>query len=88
MSRSPAAADDAIQKKGAALKDAAALWQFVRNDPVGRWLGIAWAGVAWFALTWLSLVVALMLVLLTVVLVVLQRRRGEIAFEDDLEDLM
>lgn len=70
------------------MKDAAALWQFVRNDRVGRWLGIAWAGVAWFALTWLSLTVTLLLVLLTVALVFLQRRRGDIALEDDLDDLI
>ena len=49
---------------------------------------IAWAGVAWFALTWLSLTVTLLLVLLTIALVVVQRRRGDVALEDDLDDLI
>jgi len=70
------------------LKDAAALWEFVRNDPVGRWLGIAWAAVAWFALTWLSVTIALLLVLVTVALVFFQRRRGDVHLEDDLDDLI
>ena len=47
------------------MKDAVALWQFVRHDPVGRWLGIAWAVVAWFALTWLSLTVTVLLLLVS-----------------------
>jgi len=71
------------------MKDAAAVWEFVLRDPVGRWLGIAWAVVAWFALTWLSLVVTMMLVLMTIVLVVFQRRRRDLLLvEDDLEDLI
>jgi hypothetical protein len=71
------------------MKDAAAVWEFVRRDPVGRWLGITWAVVAWFALTWLSLVVTLMLVLMSVVLVAFQRRRRDLLLlEDDLDDLI
>jgi uncharacterized membrane protein len=70
------------------MRDAAALWQFVRNDPVGRYLGIAWGVIAWFALTWLSLTVALLLVLMTVVLVFFQRRRRDLVIEDDLDDLI
>ena len=71
------------------MKDAAAVWEFVRRDPVGRWLGIAWAVVAWFALTWLSLTVFLMLVFMTIVLVFFQRRRRDLLLvEDDLDDLI
>jgi hypothetical protein len=71
------------------MKDAAApLWQFVRHDPVGRWLGMTWAAVAWFALVWMSLTVMFLLVLVTVALVIIQRRRGDIALQDDLEDLI
>ena len=70
------------------MKDAAALWQFVRQDRIGRWLGISWAVVAWFALTWLSLSVAIVLVLLTVALVYVERRRRDIDLEpDELDDL-
>ncbi len=70
------------------MKDAAALWQFVRQDPIGRWLGISWAVVAWFALTWLSLTVAILLVLLTVALVYMQRRRRDADLGlDELDDL-
>ncbi len=68
------------------MKDAAALWQFVRNDPVGRWVGIAWAVTAWFALTWMSLTVAMLLPCLAALAFVLQRRRGEIV-DDELDDL-
>src|SRR5207249_10471430 len=76
-------------REGAALKDAAEVWEFVRRDPVGRWVGIAWAVIAWFALTWLSLAVTMLLVLMSVVLVVLQRRRRELLLlDDDLDDLI
>ena len=61
------------------MDNLAALWRFVRNDPLGRWMGGAWAAVAWCALTWLSLSVALVLVLLTVAMVALQRRRADLA---------
>ena len=70
------------------MKDAEALWQFVRRDPIGRRLGIAWAVVAWFALTWLSLAVATVLVLLTVALVYVERRRRDVDLGlDELDDL-
>jgi hypothetical protein len=70
------------------MKDnAAALWYFVRNDRVGRGLGIAWAIVAWFALTWLSLAVTLLLIALSGALVVSERKRRDIVVEDDLDDL-
>jgi hypothetical protein len=70
------------------MKDAEALWQFVRRDPVGRWLGIAWAVIAWFALTWLSLMVTLLLVLLSVALVYTERRRRDLDLGlDELDDL-
>ena len=71
------------------VKDAAAaLWHFVRNDPVGRRLGIAWAMVAWFALTWLSLVMTALLVLFTTAVVVVERKRRGLVIEDDLDDLL
>ena len=70
------------------MKDAAEVWEFVRRDPVGRWLGIVWAMVAWFALTWLSLLVTVLLVLLTVALVYVERRRRDIDLGlDELDDL-
>ena len=70
------------------MENLAALWRFVRHDPLGRWMGGAWAAVAWFALTWLSLSVALVLVLLTVAMVALQRRRADLLVDDDLDDLI
>ena len=71
------------------MKDAAAaLWHFVRDDPVGRRLGIAWAVVAWFALTWLSLLMTALLVLFTTGVLVVERRRRGLVIEDDLDDLM
>ena len=71
------------------MKDAAAaLWHFVRDDPVGRRLGIAWAVVAWFALTWLSLLMTALLVLFTTAVLVVERRRRGLVIEDDLDDLM
>ena len=63
------------------------LWGFVRNDPVGRWLGIAWAIVAWFALTWLSLTVAAALVFMSALVIAAQRRRRDFVVEDELDDL-
>jgi hypothetical protein len=67
---------------------AAALWHFVRHDPVGRRAGIAWLVVAWFALTWLSLVVTFVLLLVTGAVVVLERRRRGLVVDDDLDDLI
>jgi membrane protein implicated in regulation of membrane protease activity len=70
------------------LKDAAALWRFVRDDPVGRWLGIAAAVVAWFALTWMSLTATVLWLLLTALLPVVYRRRRDLRLDDDLDDLI
>ena len=69
------------------LKDATDLWEFIRRDPVGKWLGIAWAVVAWFALTWMSLFVTCLLLALTGAMVVLQRKRRDLLTEDELDDL-
>jgi hypothetical protein len=70
------------------MKDAAALWQFVRRDPIGRWLGIAWGVVAWFALTWLSLSVTVLLFLVTIAVVYMERRRRDLDLGlDELDDL-
>lgn len=70
------------------MKVAAALWHFVRHDPVGRRMGIAWAVVAWFALTWLSLLMAAVLVLVTTAVLVVERKRRDLVVEDDLDDLI
>lgn len=70
------------------MKVAAALWHFVRHDPVGRRMGIAWAVVAWFALTWLSLLMAAVLVLVTTAVLVVERKRRDLVIEDDLDDLI
>ena len=70
------------------MKVAAALWHFVRHDPVGRRMGIAWAIVAWFALTWLSLLMAAVLVLVTTAVLVVERKRRDLVVEDDLDDLI
>lgn len=67
---------------------AAAVWHFVRNDPVGRRLGVAWAIVAWFALTWLSLLMTAVLALFTTMVLVVKRRRRGLVVEDDLDDLI
>ncbi len=69
------------------VKDAAALWHFVRSDPVGRRMGVAWAIVAWFALTWLSLLMTSLLLLVTAAVVITERKRRDVFVEDDLEDL-
>jgi hypothetical protein len=89
MSASARPADLDLGEKELPMKDAAAVWEFVRRDPVGRRLGIAWAGVAWFALTWLSLTVMMLLVFMSALLVFFQRRRRELLLlEDDLDDLI
>jgi Flp pilus assembly protein TadB len=70
------------------MKEAAAIWHFVRHDRMGRWFGIAWAVVAWFALTWLSLSVLIMLLIVSIALFVMQRRRRDLEpVTDELEDL-
>ena len=33
------------------MQSVAALFQFILNDPVGRWLGITWVVAVWFALS-------------------------------------
>ena len=87
--RRGAADVDTSRKEELNVKDAAAaLWHFVRDDPVGRRLGIAWAVVAWFALTWLSLLMTALLVLFTTAVLVVERRRRGLVIEDDLDDLM
>ena len=87
--RRGAADADTSRKEEPNVKDAAAaLWHFVRDDPVGRRLGIAWAVVAWFALTWLSLLMTALLVLFTTAVLVVERRRRGLVIEDDLDDLM
>jgi len=70
------------------VKDAAALWHFVRSDPVGRRMGIAWAVVAWFALTWLSVLMTSLLLLVSAAVVITERKRRDTFVEDDLEDLL
>jgi Flp pilus assembly protein TadB len=89
MFRRPPKADAVLRERGAAMKDnAAALWHFVRNDRLGRAIGIAWAVVAWFALTWLSLGVTVLLLALSATLVVAERKRRDVVVEDDLDDLL
>jgi hypothetical protein len=87
MSKSATSADARVRREPY-VKDLVALWQFVRHDPIGRWLGIAWAVVAWFALTWLSLTVTVLLLLVSGALVYVQRRRRDLDLElDELDDL-
>jgi hypothetical protein len=89
MRRNGARVDTSRNEREPNVKDAAAaLWHFVRNDPVGRRLAIAWAIVAWFALTWLSLLMMAILALLTSAVVVMERRRRDLVVEDDLDDLI
>lgn len=64
------------------------LWQFVRDDAVGRSLGLAIALVAWFAATWLSLGVASLLPFLGVALWWRYRMVGPELVEDDLDDIL
>ena len=80
--------DTASKEREPNVKVAAAIWHFVRNDPVGRRMGIVWAAVAWFALTWVSLMMTALLVLFTTAVVVVERRRRDLVIEDDLDDLI
>jgi hypothetical protein len=64
------------------------LWQFVRDDAVGRSLGLAIVLVAWFAATWLSLGVASLLPFLGVGLWWRYRLVGEDVGQDDLDDIL
>jgi hypothetical protein len=64
------------------------LWQFVRDDAVGRSLGLAIVLVAWFAATWLSLGVASLLPFLAAGLWWRYRSIGVEIVEDDLDDLL
>jgi hypothetical protein len=64
------------------------LWQFVRDDAVGRSLGLAIVLVAWFAATWLSLGVASLLPFLGAALWWRYRLVGPEIVEDDLDDLL
>ena len=70
------------------MKHAAAVWNFLRTDRIGRRLGIAWAIVAWFALTLLSVAMTCLLLLVTAAVVVSERKRRDLAVEDDLNDLV
>lgn len=84
----PAAAVDAVSRREPYMKEAAAIWHFVRHDRMGHWIGIAWAVVAWFALTWLSLTVLVMLLVVSIALFVMQRRRRDLEpVTDELDDL-
>jgi len=65
-----------------------ALWQFVRDDAVGRSLGLAIVLVAWFAATWLSLGVASLLPFIGAALWWRYRSVGPEIVQDDLDDLL
>jgi hypothetical protein len=69
------------------MNRARVLWQFVRDDNVGRSLGLAIVLVAWFAATWLSLGVASLLPFLGVGLWWRYRSVGTEIAQDDLDDL-
>ena len=64
------------------------LWQFVRDDAVGRSLGLVMVFVAWFAMTWLSLGLAGLLPFLGAALWWRFRSVGGEVLEDDLDDLL
>jgi hypothetical protein len=64
------------------------LWQFIRDDAVGRSLALAIFLVAWFAITWLSLGVAMLLPYIAAALWLRYRRVGGAAVEDELDDLV
>jgi Flp pilus assembly protein TadB len=84
----PAVPVDSDPRREPKMKEAAAIWHFVRHDRMGRWFGIAWAVVAWFALTWLSLTVLVMLLVVSVTLFFVQRRRRDLEpVTDELDDL-
>ena len=70
------------------MNRARVLWQFVRDDAVGRSLGLAIVFVAWFAATWLSLGLAGLLPLLAAALWWRYRSVGAEVVEDDLDDLL
>jgi hypothetical protein len=64
------------------------LWQFVRDDVLGRSLGLTIVLVAWFAATWLSLGVASLLPFLGAALCLRYRSVGPEIVQDDLDDLL
>jgi hypothetical protein len=70
------------------MNRARVLWQFVRDDAVGRSLGLAIILVAWFATTWLSLGVACLLPFLGAALWWRYRSVGPEIVQDDLDDLL
>jgi hypothetical protein len=70
------------------MNRARVLWQFVRDDAVGRSLGIAIVLVAWFAATWLSLGVASLLPFLGGGLWWRYRSVGCELVQDDVDDLL
>jgi hypothetical protein len=69
------------------MNRARVLWQFLRGDAVGRWLGVAIVSVAWFAATLLSLGMACLLPVLAAALWWRYHSVGAEVVEDDLEDL-
>jgi hypothetical protein len=70
------------------MNRARVLWQVVRNDRVGRSLGLAIVSVAWFATTLLSVGVAGLLPVLGVALWWRCRSIGTEGVDDDLDDLL
>jgi hypothetical protein len=70
------------------MNRARVLWEFVRNDAVGRSLGLTIVLVAWFAATWLSLGVASLLPFLGVAFWWRYRQVGEDVVQDDLDDIL
>lgn len=64
------------------------LWQFIRDDAVGRALGLATVLVAWFAATWLSLGVASLLPFLGVGFWWRFRSVRPELVQDELDDLL
>ena len=70
------------------MNRARVLWQFVRDDAVGRSHGLAIVLVAWFAATWLSHGVASLQPFLGVGLWWRYRLVGETVVQDDLDDIL
>ena len=70
------------------MNRARVIWQFVRDDAVGRSLGLAIVFVAWFAMTWLSLGLAGLLPFLGAALWWRYRSVGAEVGDDDLDNLL
>jgi hypothetical protein len=69
------------------MKEAVVLMRFLRHDPVGQRFGVGALVIAWLALAWTSLAAAIAVPLLLAVAELVRRRRDEVPFVDDLEDL-